>query len=559
MNMSDDKISESVRVLLVDYQAEGAEYTVPLGCACIGSALLDTGHLQCDHLRIATPGLNENKARLAERFLMYKPAVIGFSLYCWNTAASVALAMLLKQMEPSLTLIAGGPDAEWFAGGNREVCPFDCIFLGPAEKSVQTWFLEYAGNNGAVAMAVVKPAGAVPLMIPPEPVDLEKIPSPWLDGCAVPPDNGEVLWELTRGCPYHCSYCYEGRGLSTVRHVPTARLEAELALFMRSGVEKVFVLDPTFNLQRDRTLSLLSMMKEKGGGIFWNFEIRAELLDARQAKAFGELDCSLQIGLQSAQKKVMENIGRSLDRGLFAKKVDLLNQAGVVFGFDLIYGLPGDSLKGFRDSLDFALSLYPNHLDLFPLSVLPGTSLYEQIDQYQLDCDPNPPYRLKGQPGFPAADMAKAEEIAHACDIFYTLGRAVPWFNAVLQPLDLRPSAFFQKIAGEAAVQFPGFRDASELLHADIEAFQCKILRIIYEQQGKASMLPAVLDLVRYNGALSRAFAEDETTKLQLSYPLPLVDGGEILDVEGFSDEYRVRPCTVMIRPGKDGPVVKIV
>lgn len=561
----DDKCRQqppaSLRILLVDFQAEDAEYSVPLGCACVGSALLDTGLVGRENLCIIAPRLGEDKTRLARRCLESNPSIVGFSLYCWNTAASAELARLLRRVEPSIALIAGGPDAELFAGGNMGDCPFDEIFLGPAETSVQTWIRAYCERRERAVETpdACRSRAAGPRIIQPEPVNFANLTSPWLNGCAEPPVNHEVLWELTRGCPYRCSYCYEGRGLSTVQHIPAARLESELALFARSGVEKVFVLDPTFNLQRDRALSLLSIMREKGGGIFWYFEIRAELLDARQAKAFGELNCSVQIGLQSAQKKVMDTIGRSFDRALFARKIELLNDAGVVFGFDLIYGLPEDTLGGFRDSLDFALSLYPNHLDIFPLSVLPGTRLHEQIGQFRLECGSIPPYRLKGQPSFLARDMARAEAMAHACDIFYTLGRAVPWFNAVLQPLGMRPSAFFQKIADETEARFSSHGCASDIFHKDIEAFQCEVLQTAYERQSKAEMVPAVLDLVRYNGALSRAFAEGETTRLRLSYPLAAVDGGEILDVEGFAGEYRVHPCTVLIKPGNDGPIVRIV
>ena len=102
----------------------------------------------------------------------------------------------------------------------------------------------------------------------------------------------------------------------------------------------------------------------------------APLGDAELAGLFASITCSLQIGLQSSDPGVLRGVGRGFDAGDFARRVSLLNQTGAIFGFDLIYGLPGDTLPLFRASLDFALSLYPNHLDIFPLAVLPGTKLY---------------------------------------------------------------------------------------------------------------------------------------------------------------------------------------
>jgi len=556
-------------VLLVDFQTDDAEYTVPLGCASIAGALLDTGLVARKNVRILTPRVGENLNALARRYLALEPTIVGFSLYCWNSKAAGEIAGILKRERHSLVLIAGGPDAEFFADRDSSSgLPFDAVFFGPAETSVQTWMRNRntaARGDNASSAPLAGPALNSNLtlkatqFIKSEPVDLSKLSSPWLSGLLDVPKNHEVLWELTRGCPYRCSYCYEGRGLATVQHVPEKRLESELAFFVNEGVEKVFVLDPTFNLQKDRALSLLSLLKEKGDNILWNFEVRAELLDAKQAQAFGDLNCSVQIGLQSIQPKVMEAIGRDFDRKLFVKKIDLLNTNGVVFGFDLIYGLPGDSLRGFRESLDFALSLYPNHLDIFPLAVLPGTRLREQAAEFHLEYESEPPYRLKEQPSFPAKDLARAAKIAHACDIFYTLGRAVPWFNAVLQPLDLRASGFFQDIANAVEARFPSSGRPEDILHKDIEAFQCKILTELYESHERSELLPAVLDLVRYNGALSRAFAENETTELRLNYPLSALDSGDILDIEGYTEEHRAKPGMVQVRPGADGPVVKMI
>ena len=565
-------------VLLVDFQTDDAEYAVPLGCASIAGALVDTGLVARKNLRILVPHVEENLNALSRRYLALEPTIIGFSLYCWNSKAASEMARILKRERPSLVLIAGGPDAEFFADRDSPSgLPFDAVFLGPAETSVQTWMQNRntaakGGNASSGPIGPIGPIGPVSgnalnsnltpqatQFIRSEPVNLSKLSSPWLSGLLDVPRNHEVLWELTRGCPYRCSYCYEGRGLTTVQHVPQKRLEDELAFFVNEGVEKVFVLDPTFNLQKDRALSLLSLLKEKGDNILWNFEVRAELLDAKQAQAFGDLNCSVQIGLQSIQPKVMEAIGRDFDRKVFVKKIDLLNTNGVVFGFDLIYGLPGDSLRGFRESLDFALSLYPNHLDIFPLAVLPGTRLREQAAEFHLEYEPESPYRLKSQPSFPAKDLARAAKIAHACDIFYTLGRAVPWFNAVLQPLDLRASGFFQDIANAVEARFPSSGRPEDILHKDIEAFQCEILTELYKAHQRPELLPAVLDLVRYNGALSRAFAENQTTELRLNYPLSALDSGEILDIEGYVEEHRTKPGMVQIMPGVDGPVVKMI
>ena len=57
------------------------------------------------------------------------------------------------------------------------------------------------------------------------------------------------------------------------------RIQKELILFEEKKVEQIFVLDPTFNINRDRTISIISLIKKHAPNIHFTFEIRAELLD----------------------------------------------------------------------------------------------------------------------------------------------------------------------------------------------------------------------------------------------------------------------------------------
>lgn len=532
---------------MVTLHASHDSEALPLGAACAAAALVDAGLVERRNISLVDAGAGDEEDAVLRKILRHKPDIVGFSLYCWNTKKSIALASRLKHEFPDIVIIAGGPDAEWLAakaasleesasiGVRSSSQPFDAIFLGEAELGFSRWF------SGART--------DTPTFIRSLPCDAGKLASPWLDGLLVPKRGGSVAWELTRGCPFHCTYCYEGRGVSGLRHFPLERLSRELDIFAGSGVARVFVLDPTFNIQSARTLSLLRLFAEKGPGINWYFEIRAELLDRAQARAFADIPCSLQIGLQSSQPEVLAKIGRDIDRKKFAAKVGLLNESGAVFGFDLIYGLPGDSLGGFRESLDFALSLAPNHLDIFPLAVLPGTVLHDQRGDFGLVCGDEPPYLLRSHPSFPADDMEAARKLAQACRIFYSEGRAVPWFKAVLKPLHMAPSAFLAGFKGTESSVVPG--------HRQIEALQCGYLSELYESRGKIRLLPAALDLVRYYGAWSRAFAEGETSRFGLSYSLPSVESAEMLDIENFVSHSALRPCSIEVRPTKRGPAAK--
>jgi hypothetical protein len=176
-----------------------------------------------------------------------------------------------------------------------------------------------------------------------------------------------------------------------------------------------------------------------------------------------------------------------------------LNNSGAVFGFDLMYGLPGDSLTGFYRSLDFALALYPNHLDIFPLAVLPGTALAARVDAIGLKHLPAPPYTLISSPTFSTSDMQLAQQLASACDIFYTRGRAVAWFNGMLDALGQGPAEFLQRF-GEwfTAEKGAGIREA-DLSDEQVWELQRAYLIVAFSSRKLKRFLPALLDLVDYH------------------------------------------------------------
>jgi hypothetical protein len=98
---------------------------------------------------------------------------------------------------------------------------------------------------------------------------------------------------------------------------------------------------------------------------------------------------------------------------VFLSGVKALQAQGIVPTVDLIFGLPGDTLEGFGQTLDFvhAHGLY-GHLQVFPLLVLPGTAFRKKSRELGLNYDPHPPYTLISGPGFSSQDMVRALDLA---------------------------------------------------------------------------------------------------------------------------------------------------
>jgi hypothetical protein len=269
--------------------------------------------------------------------------------------------------------------------------------------------------------------------------------------------------------------------------------------FSSSGVSQVFVLDSTFNFDQKRAKKILRMIKKYAPDIHFHFEVRSEFIDYEMAQLFSQVACSLQIGLQSADHAVLKLVGRTFNKADFSTKIGLLNESGATFGFDLIFGLPGDTPGGFCCSLDYALSLYPNHLDIFPLAVLPGTKLATHGADLKMRWNPHPPYLVEITDTFSAEDISEATDLAVACDVFYTRGKAVAWFNSVTSVLGLKPSEFLRQFSCWITERLGHRSIESDFSDDDVTELQQLFLEKMFSGKKVRRFLPLALDIVQYH------------------------------------------------------------
>ncbi len=490
-----------MNILIVSQHHSRSPQAVSLAGAFLSAALTDHELLSAScrvTLRDLYPDSSPEES--LQEILAQAPDAVGISVYLWNRSAALELARALKQRRPDLLLFVGGPEPTVEPLPFIEDGPFDFAVIGEGEITfveVVAALLDGRSVAGIPGVATMEGNHAVWVKRNPTAV-LDTLPSPFLTGVLKLSPAVGMLWQLARGCDFRCSYCCDSAGVGGTRRFSPDRVEAELRLLAKSDVAQIFVLDSTFNGDPDRAKRILRLMSKLAPRIHFHLEVRSEFIDEEQAGLFAAITCSLQIGLQSANPKVLTRVGRRLDRNDFATRIGFLNETGVIFGFDLIYGLPGDSYDGFRKSLDFALALYPNHLDIFPLALLPGAPLALDATRLGLNHLTEPPYTLLDSPTFPAAEMGRAAGLAKACDIFYSRGKSVAWFNGVCRGLSLQPAALLERFAGwldgESSLVVE-----EELGDDDVWLLQRRFLESCFNELGKKRLLPLALDLVDYH------------------------------------------------------------
>jgi len=109
-----------------------------------------------------------------------------------------------------------------------------------------------------------------------------------------------------------------------------------------------------------------------------------KLLHRLRAEGFNRMS----LGIQTDNNETLKKLGRPHTYDQAVTAFHRIRKAGFRnISVDLIYGLPGQSLQEWLDTLDNVLKLNPEHISCYGLKVEPGTPLYDYRDYANLPDD----------------------------------------------------------------------------------------------------------------------------------------------------------------------------
>ena len=201
-------------------------------------------------------------------------------------------------------------------------------------------------------------------------------------------------------CRQKCSYCdfYSLAGREDRMDDYTAALRAHLAeagpFVSGYTVDTVYFGGGTPSCLGEKRLARLLKLIEKKYRLAREPEVTLEAnpdsagdwkaLRALRKAGFNRLS----LGMQAADDGLLREIGRIHTMGQVRAAVEAARKAGFQnLSLDLIYGLPGQALSQWRESLSAAVDLEPEHLSCYGLKVEEGTPLFARRESADLPDD----------------------------------------------------------------------------------------------------------------------------------------------------------------------------
>ncbi|BHH85453.1 coproporphyrinogen III oxidase [Desulforhopalus sp. 52FAK] len=196
-------------------------------------------------------------------------------------------------------------------------------------------------------------------------------------------------------CRKKCHYCSFSSYVSTtdIQKKYLEALRQELRSIHAAGATELSTLffgggTPTC-LEPTELVSLIGYCKELFGvkaGCEISVEANPGTVDALYLEKLLTAGVTrLSLGVQSFIESELTMIGRLHDRSQAIEVCTMAQKVGFTnINIDLMYGLPGQTTKSWRESLQQAFSLSPQHLSLYQLMVEEGTYFGELDEKGQL-------------------------------------------------------------------------------------------------------------------------------------------------------------------------------
>ena len=350
--------------------------------------------------RIYTSIMADDRHPLWEEILdtvkEYNPDIVGISInFTMIAKAASKIARLIKQWNPGVTIVAGGPHVtvapdETLKDENidfivRHEGEYTLLELAQGKDAREIEGLGYKDDSGRLVhnkeRVLIK--------------DLDELPFPklhlQLKEIAHPEDNFGVM-ATSRGCPFKCIFCtsptlWKGR----VRYRSVQNVIDEIKWrFTEYGIKKYYFSDDNFNLDKKRTIRLCQEIINNGLDIEWICEAQTKTFTREVLEIMKAAGCKrVKLGIESGNDRILKLMKKGTSRQEIRTVVDLIKEVGIDLTIYILIGMPTETRAEMLETYSFVEELDPSYISLSVASPQYGTELFEMMREMNINFSKN--------------------------------------------------------------------------------------------------------------------------------------------------------------------------
>jgi len=200
--------------------------------------------------------------------------------------------------------------------------------------------------------------------------------------------------QLSRGCPYKCSFClwpqvmfhsnYQKRDISkAIEEIKNAK-----KLF---GIKSFYVDDDTFNIDKKHLIRFANLLRENAIYMPWMAMARADTITDKETLALLRQSglVALKFGIESANAEVLKEMKKELNIKKCEESILTCKELGIQIHLTFSIGYFNDTLERIKETFLWLTKQNPDSMQLSIVTPFPGTKMYEdaKIRGFELESD----------------------------------------------------------------------------------------------------------------------------------------------------------------------------
>lgn len=405
------------RILFVFPETRYPSGQPSLGIAMLSAVAKQAGSATC----LCDMSFSRNPFQLLrDNIRDFKPDTVAVSLVTPQIKDVLTACKVVREADPDLFLIIGGPHATVLPEETLEATGANLVYAGEGERAFE--MLISGTPAGDIPGACFIKDGK-PYLVPGRllEADLDSLPLPdrdiyemdkyfrtWYSMDRVDPTLKGTTIMATRGCPYRCTFCQptlsEIFGKKMRTRSPESILNELSHLVEKYSINAFMFEDSTFIVDHKWVTEICRGMIERRFNLKWCCNVRADLLTEELVDTMVAAGLSkVNMGVESASQRVLDDIYRKdITVEGVRRALRMCRSRGLFVQGYFMLGAPGETVEEMKKTIAFAAK-EPFDDALFDITTpFPHTGLWEmskdliEADYSDFDCFHKSVYKLDG-------------------------------------------------------------------------------------------------------------------------------------------------------------------
>lgn len=320
--------------------------------------------------------------------------VVGFSCTTSSFLEGYQVAARLKELAPHIRIVFGGAHACSVGVELLDSFPaIDYLVIGEGEETFYELVAADFRNVEAIAGVGFRRNGRGVLSAMRQHIaDLDTLPFP---AYHLLPDfprrynlplfsypkapNTSII--SSRGCPYHCTYCDRSVFNRGFRFNSPGYIHEHLTYLHREfGIRHVFFYDDLFTYDRGRVAELCRLLSDSRLPVTYNCIARLEHVDQELVDLLKGSGCwQVNFGIESGDPAILKKHRMYMPLDEVQEKLRMVKSSGMRVKGLFMVGLPGEDEMAIRRTIDYALTLPLDEINVTKFTPFPGAPVYRKI------------------------------------------------------------------------------------------------------------------------------------------------------------------------------------